>query len=516
MATIPLYNGGAIPANPTGVRVPIVGQGVTAGPSGGQALVKVGELGTQLAAHMRAADDSRGLLDAAGIQSNYAAKQQLFQEQNQDQNTWLPQWQKHQEQMQEELGKLDLSSSARKTLDISTNRWTEGQAITIQGQAAKQSGNRAVQAADNMMGALAKVGDRQGILKVEPIIPDAVMPPEAKTAFVNRHLQVADDVIRGKEFNSLMQVAKTNPDLIKAGPESLASAKRAAGTLDERQEYLLHEAAAGQIQRNRAVLLKNWSDRTSIGNPPTEAELKSAQYATDLDKQMIIHQAMSIPQNDPAKYEKYTALISNYDPAKDLTGLKRAQIETAMTGDFGGAYLDGLKNLMAEKAKPKDPTKIDEGPALELLNSWTEGGGLGNYKTPVLGTDGKPTFKEKKGEYSFDPEKGFSWFGLAKEGGYSQGENTYEPQFIEDPVKKSGATSKQSEIRLKLLNEIKAGKFKFTEEVTPRMLQLFQEAGGIAPTPVNPLLPAADWKAAPTAPNDADEGVQKTLKILNK
>lgn len=512
MARVPLYNNGAVPSNQTGVRVPIVAQNVTAGPAVGQALVGLGALGAQVAAHVREADDSRGLLDASGIQSNYAAKQQLFQDQNPDQNTWLPQWQKHQQEMQTELAKLDLSDSARKTLDISANRWAEGQGITVERQAVKQSANRALTAADTAMGKASSAGDAQGIYSTAALIPDAVLTPESKDALVSSHLQKAQDVNRQKEFDNGLSIAQTNP----REAMSWATAKKEAGQFTTRQEMMIHDAAESQMQRNRAGLLKNWSDRTSLGTPPTKEELDRAQDVTELDKQLIIHQALSKPTNDPAAYEKAYTLAATYDIVQDPNGLKRAQIEAAMTASFSGPYLDGLKAKLDERAKPRDPAKIDDGPALDMLNTWVEGGGLGSYKTPSLDADGKPIFKKKEGPYTYDPDKGFSWFGLSKEGGYNQGLDAFEAQFIEDPAKKAGAAAKQAEIRRKLQDELKIpDRFKTSDEVTARMLQLYQQAGGVAQAPVNPLLPPLDREKTSIVPNAADEGVKKALKILN-
>jgi hypothetical protein len=89
------------------------------------------------------------------------------------------------------------------------------------------------------------------------------------------------------------------------------------------------------------------------------------------------------------------------------------------------------------------------------------------------------------------------------------------PEMIVDEAKKAQNKGKQAEVRRKLDKELKIpGRFKSSEEVTARMLQLFKDAGGIVP--LNPLLPALNSSPADVVPSAADEGVKKTLQILNK
>ena len=215
-------------------------------------------------------------------------------------------------------------------------------------------------------------------------------------------------------------------------------------------------------------------------------------------------------QNSPAIYENAVGVIAKYDPAADAGGLRKAEIGAALETHFSGPHLDELRKRLDDRGS-KPPGMIDVDPALALIKEWTDGGGLGEFKIPVT-QDGVGVVTEPKkiGVTAAVPKSllGIDWLWPDSGGKEVMGES--KPVTEIDATKQAQAAAKQATIRKTLEAEAKAGRFKSNDEVINRAVELYQQAGGKAPSSSTPaatgallLLPELDKKQ------------KRALEILN-
>lgn len=246
--------------------------------------------------------------------------------------------------------------------------------------------------------------------------------------------------------------------------------------------------ALGQVKAGEAFDGPGMQDLTPLMRDMLKAE--NAAHHDEAAKAMRVKL-----QNSPAIYENAVGVIAGYDPAQDEGGLRKAEIGAALETHFSGPYLDELRKRLDARGTIK-PGEIDDAPALAMLKEWTDAGGLGEFKAPVM-QDGKPVVRDPKAT-GFIETPGWFWGTNQTEVYENDGKPVPVTQI--DPVKQAQAASKLSTIRKTIEAEVKAGKFTSNDEVLNRAVELFQQHGGKAPA-TSPaasgallLLPALDSK----------------------
>jgi hypothetical protein len=220
-------------------------------------------------------------------------------------------------------------------------------------------------------------------------------------------------------------------------------------------------------------------------------------------------------QNSPAIYENAVGVIAKYDPAKDKGGLQKAQIGAALELDFSGNYLEELKKRLDERG-PTQPGQIDAAPALALIQEWTEGGGLGNYKVPLT-QGGVPVMSEPK-KIGTATAIGQTFLGIDWLNPDDSKDVMSEPKPVTsiDPMKQAQAAAKQATIRKTLEAEVKANKFKSNDEVLMRATELFQQHGGKAPAVMPQQTEGFEYLVPGQAGYDAAKAeMERAMKAIN-
>jgi hypothetical protein len=117
---------------------------LSAGDTGmGRALQGIGaELG-QLAERERKANDSRQVLEFEKEMRASQERQQILQQQNQNQDAWVPAWQDEETALKQKLGSLKLSPDVRSALDESLSKYSDGTRMSIREQAVNHAEKRA-------------------------------------------------------------------------------------------------------------------------------------------------------------------------------------------------------------------------------------------------------------------------------------------------------------------------------------------------------------------------------------
>lgn len=217
-----------------------------------------------------------------------------------------------------------------------------------------------------------------------------------------------------------------------------------------------------------------------------------------VQQKLLIKQGKA-QMNDEDTFGKRMAQAMAYTPESDPNQVKGAQFEALLEKQFSGPMLERLKGELDKRRKGEVP-QIDPGPALALMEEWTEQGALGQYKVPVM-VNGKPVLKEptKAGQVEVS---GWLW-GTSKkdvfptaDGGVST-EETPLPVTEIDKVKEARVAATKKQIREQLEKEIKVGKLKSNDEVSARMVELFTNAGGKVPPKMQTEQPSLFPKKPP-------------------
>lgn len=464
MPTIPLYQGGQIPANRTGVMVPAVAQGVTAGPAVGNALVQIGGLGSQIAEKMAQANDTRQFMEAEGLMQQHAKEQQLFQQQTPDQDQWLPAWEKRQQQMADAFQKMSLTKQGRMTLDRGFNRWSSGQTIDIQGQAFKQSVGRAKTAVLNRATEAAQAGDARGIDGAIAMLPqDFTTPeeredlrlqlhgtalnvqrdqvknsvaaailnnqPETAKAWLDKGLQSGAltkeqhaaqmaDVDHAAEVNSLVTIANDDPrramELAIAGEQ----AKRISGP----ERVRIVDAAQSRLDGLRSDAVKSYTDQIKMGvadkNAFADKILKDSNIET-VDKANLSRFLDVGPVNDPVAYAKLYAEAKTFEGDEGSPEYARLLSRADMALD--GEHKSGVVQALGEAVKaPKNAQSRAKNAIFSQMSDDLQAGLFGslNGKLADLKTSLDPKMRAEvdaiKAEVYANHENWLGWDGQPK------------------------------------------------------------------------------------------------------
>jgi hypothetical protein len=539
----------------------------------GQAIGQAGETLVGLQAKYAEFVDARSMIAAENVmrQTTNDFNAWRLDPQNADEGAWLPKWQEMQAAAQKQIDGLKMTEGARLNTTRSWGRWSDAQTISVQGDVFKQGVQRAKDAIDLRVMQATKEGDDERIRSsYQHAATLGVMTPEraaleeyealqkSKQVRVSRFNESLDTMMSGptvdwkavresvsgnadlsaeEKKNLMARIESTN--LVRAQKDEVqaltltnpaeARRKLEAGEFDQlspgdRQALIVQtkqvqsagaseafrdiktRIALGQVGKNEAF--EGPGEMQDL-TPLMRDILKAENAAHHDDKAKATRIAL---QNSPAIYESAVGVISKYDPAEDEGGLRRAEIGAALEANFSGPYLEELNKRLDERGQ-KPPGEIDAAPALALIQEWTEGGGLGEFKKPLM-QDGAAVMTEPKkiGVTAKTPRSFLGIDYLWPDAGGEEVKSTPKPVTEVDPVAQAKAAAKQAAVRKALEAEVKAGKFKTNDEVLNRAVELFQQHGGKAPAITPPATTGASL-LLPPPPSSAD--LEKAMRILN-
>lgn len=489
---------------------------------------------------------------------------------NADESQWLPKWEETQAAVQKKFDGLKLSDRARLGLSRSFGQWSDGQTSSLQDDVFKQGARRTSEALQLRVKQAVDSGDDalvsssfDQMSKLGVILPEEAENAKydalkrSKATRVGAFESSLETMMSGPtvDWNAVRESVSSNADLSAEEKKNLiariestnlvraqkdevqaltltnpaeARRKLEAGEFDQlspgdRQALIVQtkqvqsagaseafrdiktRIALGQVGKNEAFEGPGMQDLT----PLMRDILKAENAAHHDDKAKATRIAL---QNSPAIYESAIGVISKYDPAEDEGGLRRAEIGAALEANFSGPYLEELNKRLDERGQ-KPPGEIDAAPALALIQEWTEGGGLGEFKKPLM-QDGAAVMTEPKkiGVTAKTPRSFLGIDYLWPDAGGEEVKSTPKPVTEVDPVAQAKAAAKQAAIRKALEAEVKAGKFKTNDEVLNRAVELFQQHGGKAPAITPPATTGASL-LLPPPPSSAD--LEKAMRILN-
>lgn len=158
MPLVSLLNNGNIPLRQSGVAIPRTAQ-LTAGETGlgtvlrgaGQALSDVAKQMREMELQAQRADDARQLVELEGMMNQAQIRQLEFQQQNQEQDEWLPQWEQESKALSDQLGKMKLSPEAQLTAKETVDKFSANGTLRVMGQSYAKAQDRGTDAILNRM-----------------------------------------------------------------------------------------------------------------------------------------------------------------------------------------------------------------------------------------------------------------------------------------------------------------------------------------------------------------------------
>lgn len=519
--------------------------------------------------------DTRNLIEAENVMR---AKTQEFNNwrsdpANADESKWLTKWQEVQGETQKHIDGLEMTEGARLNLTRSFGRWSDGQTISVQGDAFKQGVKRTGAALQLRAQQAEEAGDDGQVSSTydQAAKLNVMTPEEAELAKYNSlkrskatrvgkfdAMLDADMSAPSVEWDAIRETVRNNPDLtdsekkIKLANIDSTHVRRSemddiqAATLTnpaearkrlqsgewshipdgDRQAAIVRTKeiqAAGandafrktltQIELGQVKLDETFdSPETQDLTPIMRDILKVKNEEFHSKEKKAIRVAL---QNSPAIYENAVGVIAKYDPAKDEGGLQKAQIGAALELDFSGTHLEELKKRLDERGSTQ-PGQIDANPALAWLQNMVEAGGLGDYKVPLT-IDGAPVMSEPK-KIGTATATGQTFLGIDWLNPDDSKDVMTKPKPVTsiDPMKQAQAAAKQATIRKALESEVKANKWKTNDEVLNRAIQLYHQHGGKTPADVPQPTEGFEYLVPGQAGYDAAKAdMERAMKAFN-
>ena len=508
-----------------------------AGEAFGAALQTIGHVAGQIAAKRQQAKDVIGKDNASTAMDVELAEFQAWRDQNPNEDGWAAEWAKRLEKLTGKISQTEgISAAAAKEIASNYGRFSQLSTISVQRDAFKKTtGNagklleaRALEhaLAGNDAGVAAALAERVSLGDISRADADVLVatrygpqlreskrnaakdraetaimlgnPEAAKKEFDNplftpderdnAKAEIDTRHARNLEVSNLMTLANDNPDI---AAELAVEGEKSKKITGQDRVQIIDEARRTK-SRLRSESVAAAMDKIAAGVPPTKEELENNPHLRETDKAELIDLALGkAVKNDNARFEFAITDALSFDPAKyrdeKSAIIAATNLQTSWRMHFDGPMLANLNAELDKRMKAQPDSELNSGAAIAKMRQWIDAGGMGAVKVPVLDKDGRQVHKKREGGYYFDDGEGIFNFS-----GYEQGEDTFEPQFQEDPVAVARIAPVMERIRKTLESEIKNGKLKSGSEVEARTLSLYMQAGGRLPPKKNPLQTGGD------------------------
>jgi hypothetical protein len=418
MARIPIQNGGSLPTAPQGARVPMslnlpIGQ--TPIPQQGeqwaQAIGQAGGLVLQLQEKYAELNDTRNLIEAENVMR---AKTQEFNTwrrdpANADESKWLPHWQEMQNETQKFVDGLKITDRARLGLTRSFGRWSDGQTISVQGDAFKQNVKRtgaalqlrAQQAEDDGNdGQVSSSYDEMAKLgvttKEEAELAKYNSLQRSKATRVQQSKTQLDTLLNdpAAKFEDVRSFVEQNPDLTDSEKTNLlVKAENRYGI--NGLEHLIYEnpdhgLEAVQNDFQRGTITANQLDALDKMARSRKTQIRGEEYSAITD---------AIKAN--SKPEQLVPMIDN---SKQLTAGDKAEIMAALDRPANDPKV--LSTLAKEAANFK---YSPESPEYFLFTKRVDTLATGDSRSHILGLRDKALADDQNGSFARSRGKVFTF-----------------------------------------------------------------------------------------------------------
>lgn len=352
MALVQRYNGGRVARLQSPVA-PLTGQTFNQPTQAvGDALQGAGQMLTQMHAAQAKAQDARHMLEANNAMQAETMDFAKWQQANPDEQKWLDQWQQRVQRVQGELDKRQVTPAARTALMGNFANWSNSQTMQLQGQVLKQSGQRAMDAAQVTINNAVQNRDfGSGVGAIDTLVATGILTPEAGEL---RKQEIENNVKAGlredakKDVQSFMQIGATDAaiEAVQSAPfepsdkrnmligikqqdefnkvvllakENPQEAKKVAQTMqmDGAQRVKLYEAIDNEIKRQDSNGVSEWMDLLKTfgagDKEQTLGNLAKDKRLSDISREQLRQFIERGPVNDPVEYSNLYAEVKQFE-----------------------------------------------------------------------------------------------------------------------------------------------------------------------------------------------------------
>lgn len=385
MATIPTVPGSFVQSAPVGSARRDMGALLAPGAAQvglGQSIGRLGAVAEEFSQRMQAATNAAAVTDATVKMKNVQDSYQREMATNQDEKTWVPNWQKKVDDLKDTvLGNEDLSPQVRDHLSNQFKDWQQ----TSSSQVATQANVRTVRNQTQIfLGAADDAWDTGDYAAGTKPILSAVqvgLLSDAQAKDILKKGQTQADfakVNRGTNVDPIATLDALNDQTEKGKWKNFDG-------LDENQREALKGKAETAVNKLKADTLQGIYDKQNNGELMTSDALQKLVDDRKLTpgamKQILAQQARIAKAPEIPELQAYSELLtkaSGYDPDQDPSNVQRANI-IAQMATLAPTYRDEVKATLDRSTnRTGENTRLAEGNNYidELLRS----GFLGNTK----------------------------------------------------------------------------------------------------------------------------------------
>lgn len=372
---VPLLNGGNIPLRQTGISVPRTAQLQAGNPDLGRAVSQIGDQLGKLAEREQRANDARQMLEFETAMRSAEERQQMFQQETQEQDTWLPNWQTQEQELQKSLEKMKLSPDARLTLQSTLGRYVDNKRMSIREQAFGQSQTRANKGFANRLDQAIIDADPESVSSTMRLWrASGVAIPEDLDGIELRANERLTSRIKEKGNESAENQWKAAVLMAdeKGLEASLQLGKERAGWDDD---YIKVKRLAGMegIERTKAVkqskseaeFLGEIFIRKAKGEVIVASQIENWVAENKIDKDTGARLLVATKSEQGAMQGEFYDFLNNevdqYDPMKDPDGVKSYEMtkKAAMLG-LNASQMDFFNARLNRAAKLNGPQRAQQ------------------------------------------------------------------------------------------------------------------------------------------------------------
>lgn len=385
MATIPTVPGSFVQSAPVGTARRDMGAFLNVGAAQvgfGQSIARAGEVANEFSQRLQAATNAAAVTEATVKMRKAQDDYQREMSTNQDEGTWVPNWQKRVDTLKDDvLGNDEISPQVR---DHLSNQFKEFQQSSSS-QVATQANVRSIRNKTQIFLGAADDAFDSGNFEAgsQPVL-------QAVQVGLLSDAQAQDILKKGAVQVDFAKVNRgTNVDPISTldalNDQTEGGKWRNFKALDENQREALKGKAETAVNKLRADTLQGIYDKQNNGQIMASDELQSLVDARKLTpgamKQILAQQERIAKKPEVPELQAYSDLLTqagNYDPDQDPSNSQRANI-IAQMATLTPVYRDEVKaSLDRSTNRTGENTRLAEGN--NYIDELTRSGFLGNTK----------------------------------------------------------------------------------------------------------------------------------------
>ena len=279
---------------------------------------------------------------------------------------------------------------------------------------------------------LAQVQQPGSLDKAHALINDTSLPDDNKGHFIGvidaahaATMQVGD--VKNAISNDALDVQRELQDPKSTKWNLLSQGQRADLSLEAQRQQ-------AKVAASTFDIVKNAIDQGRFDMSTGKLEGAGAKQMTEpmIDelKAYQMRHDQNILANDPETYQRMSTTIQGYSNLGDASGLRQAEIATAIDANFSGPARQILQAGLTQRANAQQVDKVPLAPVFKWIDERASAGDFGSFQRLQVGADGRAQVT---------------------------GDKAGEPVMIEDAAKKAAVFGQAEAMKQRLSDAANAG-----------------------------------------------------------